>query len=182
MIRHAAFALLALLCLTVSSEAQSVSRDMRDLPPVAEVNGPRGWQVWCRAHSDSCVAARAATLALTPANWQTLNGVWADLAGRFVRVNDTGRQDVWRAAWRGDCEDFALNLRERLIKAGVPRGALDLVVGFTEHGEAHTVLAIHSAHGTLIADVRQDRLLPWHALPYTWLAMEQAGSAQWRRF
>ncbi len=85
------------------------------------------------------------------------------------RVNQTIRpvedgggplDDVWRVApAAGDCDDFAVTKRTELIRAGLPVGALRLMVGRTPQGEGHAVLAVRTTGGDLVLDNLTDQIL-----------------------
>lgn len=72
---------------------------------------------------------------------------------RFEYVSDLaqyGVRDKWVASYRGDCEDFALVLRERLAARGIESRILSVI---TETGDRHAVL---EAQG-MIMDNRSKR-------------------------
>jgi len=74
----------------------------------------------------------------------------------------------------GDCEDFVLEKRHRLLQAGVPLSALKIAICTTETGEMHAVLAIDTDRGTYVLDNRHKMVKAWGDLPYKWL-MRQSG-------
>ncbi len=76
---------------------------------------------------------------------------WERPRGRWVRRLLGG----WRWLLAGDCEDFALELRE-VMAVFLPGGCLRLGPCWAERGAPHVVLAIDTGtHGTLIADNRR---------------------------
>lgn len=168
--------ILLLSILPASIEAKSLLDHVRGDP----VLGPIGWQRWCLADLEDClpqgisvVSGRDAARLLAPAK----ASVDARSAGRADAVGD----DFWsEASSYGDCEDFALAYRRELLRLGVPRGALRLVVAETERGERHAVLAVETDGGTQILDVRQTRPVSWRALGYTWLGVEDSYLPLWR--
>lgn len=154
----------------------------------------------------------AAIVALTPERHGELTAVHKQVGHDVTFQRDLatyGREDWWarptfakapaglpaeaRRAKAGDCEDFALAYRARLVEAhGWPAGALRLALCETETGERHVVLTCETTGGTWILDNRLaapvlwTRLLPpgfgGQAPPaYRWLARERPGRFLWER-
>jgi predicted transglutaminase-like cysteine proteinase len=80
---------------------------------------------------------------------------------RTIRpINDqasagNGAGDDWELSPRqGDCEDFAITKRHRLIALGWPSSALRLAVATTPWGEGHAVLVVRTDRGDLVLDNR----------------------------
>ena len=67
---------------------------------------------------------------------------------------------------RGDCEDYALLKRQRLMQAGWPASALLMTVVMDEKNEGHAVLTARTAHGDFILDNKTDDLKLWHKTSY----------------
>jgi predicted transglutaminase-like cysteine proteinase len=79
----------------------------------------------------------------------------------------------------GDCEDYALEKRRRLIAAGVPESALSLAVAFTARGESHAVLMISLESGDWVLDNLTPWATPWQDLNYRWVERQVPGTALW---
>ncbi len=80
-------------------------------------------------------------------------------------IDDSAKHGVpeyWEIALRGDCEDYALWCRQELAKRGI---AADLVLCFTETGEAHLVCSVDG----WILDNRHTRVKRRDSLRYQWL-------------
>lgn len=75
-----------------------------------------------------------------------------------------GVPEHWDISLKGDCEDYALWCREELKKHGI---ASDLVVCFTETGEAHLVCSVEG----WILDNRYKTVRRRDDLKYTWLGL-----------
>jgi|GEM_PF-1663521 len=147
---------------------------VRDLAGGA-IRGPAGWEVWCAGHPDECPRDTPAIVTLEPATARLMERVFHDVHARITPEEEPPGRDVWRIVegpGHGDCEDYALTWREELVRAGLPRAALDIAVAETEQGEIHAVLAIHTDHGTIVFDNRHKTPKPWASLPYAWLALE----------
>ncbi|ALL14892.1 transglutaminase-like cysteine peptidase [Caulobacter henricii] len=79
----------------------------------------------------------------------------------------------------GDCEDYALEKRRRLIEAGVSSDALTLAVVITRSGERHAVLVAAFDAGDVVLDNLTPWPTPWAELGYTWVQRQVAGTSTW---
>ncbi|KSB87512.1 hypothetical protein AS593_17745 [Caulobacter vibrioides] len=79
----------------------------------------------------------------------------------------------------GDCEDYALEKRRRLIEAGVPAAALSMAVAVTARGESHAVLVVAMDQGDWVLDNLTPWATPWGELNYRWIQRQAPGSAAW---
>lgn len=74
----------------------------------------------------------------------------------------TGFGDEWSLSPQsGDCEDYAITKRHRLIAAGWPSRSLRLAVAKTPWGEGHAVLIVKTDEGDLVLDNRTDAIKPF---------------------
>jgi predicted transglutaminase-like cysteine proteinase len=86
-----------------------------------------------------------------------------------------GRRDYWalplsrpgRAA--GDCEDFVMEKRHRLLAAGFPMAQLSIALLRTRWGETHAVLLVETDEGALVLDNRSDEVRPWWRAKERWI-------------
>jgi len=70
---------------------------------------------------------------------------------------------------RGDCEDYALLKRKRLIARGWPESALLLTVVRDEKGEGHAVLTARTVQGDFILDNKVDEVKSWNRTRYEFI-------------
>lgn len=78
-----------------------------------------------------------------------------------------GVTDFWTIPTaRGDCEDYVLLKRKRLIALGWPASALLVTVVRDERGEGHAVLTARTAQGDFILDNKTDEIKVWHRTGY----------------
>ncbi|MGE3067416.1 MAG: transglutaminase-like cysteine peptidase [Hyphomicrobiaceae bacterium] len=81
-----------------------------------------------------------------------------------------GQTEYWTIPTdRGDCEDYALLKRKRLIARGWPASALLMTVVRDEKGEGHAVLTARTQIGDLILDNKNDEVKPWYRTPYRYV-------------
>tara|TARA_R110002012_G_scaffold315261_1_gene528903 strand:+ start:14805 stop:15293 length:489 start_codon:yes stop_codon:yes gene_type:complete len=122
-----------------------------EAPPIA-------YQIFC-IRFGGCDPGGAASIATT-------RGLMADLERVTKAVNASIRYrpddgEVWKAnVTAGDCEDYALTKRGRLIRMGYPPSALRMAIGHTQRGESHAVLVVKTMAGDFVLDNLTDRVLP----------------------
>lgn len=120
----------------------------------------------------------SAAVELTGSKWAELSLI-NSAVNRLPYKDDVDlyhQEDFWERITTkgGDCEDYALEKRVRLLKKGWPLEALRLTVCLDETGVGHAVLAVDTSKGTMVLDNRHDRPMPWDSLPYYWI-MQQEG-------
>lgn len=74
----------------------------------------------------------------------------------------------------GDCEDFAITKRHRLIALGWPSSDLRLAVAVTKAGEGHLVLVVRTSTGDLVLDNRTNAIKPWNRTGLAWSKIQSA--------
>jgi len=62
---------------------------------------------------------------------------------------------------QGDCEDFALTKRKKLIEMGWSSRSLRIAVALTGRGEGHAVLIAKTSEGDLVLDNRTSAIKDW---------------------
>lgn len=136
-------------------------------------NPPIGWVEHCGREPAECSAPDlpARDLTLTPAALRLLTSVNDGVNREIAPVTDAeqwGVAERWDFAetGRGDCEDYVLLKRRRLVAAGVPRQALLVTVVRDETGDGHAVLTVKTDRGDFVLDNQRAEILPWTATGY----------------
>ncbi len=82
-----------------------------------------------------------------------------------------GQEEYWAYPdnGAGDCEDYALEKRRRLMALGVPAGNLLITVARQPNGDGHAVLTVRTSMGEFILDNLEARVLAWTDTEYTYL-------------
>jgi predicted transglutaminase-like cysteine proteinase len=81
-----------------------------------------------------------------------------------------GQTEYWTIpTTRGDCEDYALLKRKRLIARGWPISSLLMTVVRDERGEGHAVLTARTVQGDFILDNKIDEVKVWYRTPYEYV-------------
>ena len=76
---------------------------------------------------------------------------------------------------RGDCEDYVLAKRSRLIAEGIPASLLSIALAQTRYGEDHAVLLISTAEGDYVLDNLTDRIEHWTQSGLRWQSRQRPG-------
>lgn len=99
-----------------------------------------------------------------------------------------GVEDFWTIMsgrkTAGDCEDYAITKRQRLIDLGVPANDLRLCVCYAPNGEGHAVLTIDIGVVTYVLDNNYDDLKTYTYLKdagYQFIARQAATGYNWVR-
>lgn len=156
--------------------------------PIGFVRFCRTWPEECTSQNETAaVAAEAAPAAagansalpaLTAAAWRELQRIDAEVDRDIIPMRDplaSGSRDLWSLApASGDCEDYALTKRHRLLEAGWPAAALLVAVVRDELRGPHAVLVVRTDRGDMILDNLSARIVPWHKLPYRWIKRQSA--------
>jgi predicted transglutaminase-like cysteine proteinase len=83
----------------------------------------------------------------------------------------------WRIApSQGDCNDYAVTKRHRLIEAGLPSRSLVLAVVKTAGGEGHLVLVVKTTGGDFVLDNLDAGIRPWFETHYEWVSRQSSAN------
>jgi predicted transglutaminase-like cysteine proteinase len=141
---------------------------------------PFAYIVFCQAHADDCRVrpGMSAPMSFTQI-WSDLNSVNRSVnveIAAHADVDASGHpNDVWTLSPKsGDCEDYVLTKRHRLMVLGWPSRQLLIAVAATPTGEGHAVLVVRTPNGDLVLDNRSDRIERPNATDLTWLKVQSA--------
>jgi predicted transglutaminase-like cysteine proteinase len=161
--------MLALFATPAGSAAAERPQYMPQYIPVGEVTrSPIGWVEFCVEYDPECktTSSVARDIVLSADAWKDLQRVnlWVN-----TNVKPMTDMDHWGVVERwnypddgyGDCEDYVLQKRRMLIKAGWPREALLITVVRDRNGDGHAVLTVKTDKGEFILDNQSDEILPW---------------------
>lgn len=135
---------------------------------------PFAFVKFCKNNPADCTrGAGAATIALDAVRERELRRVNATVNRSIRAVNDSDGRDVWQAGVAsGDCEDFALTKRRKLISLGWSPRALRMAVVRTRSGEGHAVLVVKTSRGDLVLDNRTGIIKPWRQTDLSWVKIQ----------
>ena len=163
------------------------------LPPVAQPllsgNPARpilAWVDFCQRFEKDCrIDLREPdTIRMSPQVWALLTDVNKSVNRSITSVTDLdhwGVLDRWDYATDGlgDCEDYQLLKRKKLVEAGLPRRALLMTVVLDENNEGHAVLMVRTDRGDYILDNKRDGIFTWQSTGYTYIKRESQIDTSW---
>jgi predicted transglutaminase-like cysteine proteinase len=183
----------ALTFIAISAAAQAQTQTGSILPslsqPVAKVGTAKpipGWVRFCQQNPAECAVdpSEPATIELTVKDWKTLNRINQQVNADIEPRSDEdqwGVEDRWDFAedGYGDCEDYQLVKRKRLVEAGFPRRALRMTVVIDEEGAGHAVMMVRTNRGDFILDNKRNAILPWQRTNYVYIKREGDEGVAW---
>jgi predicted transglutaminase-like cysteine proteinase len=72
----------------------------------------------------------------------------------------------------GDCNDYAVSKRAKLLARGWPARTLLLSEVVTSWGEHHLILVVRTSTGDLVLDNLTPQIRSWSRAPYRWVRMQ----------
>ena len=187
------FAAISIALAFTATAAQAQTQTGSILPgasqPVAQVGIAKpimGWVRFCERNPAECAvdASEPGIVQLGAKEWQTLVRINQQVNAAIKPKTDMdhwGIEDIWDFAedGYGDCEDYQLVKRKRLVEAGFPRRALRMTVVIDEEGAGHAVMMVRTNRGDFILDNKRNAVLPWHRTGYTYIKREGDQSMAW---
>lgn len=145
---------------------------------------PFGHMEYCQRHRYDC-GRHGGVAGLANARIATLQRVNVSVNRSIEPMSDQkahGRREVWLASTRaGDCEDYVLAKRNKLLRRGFKPGHLRIAVG-RSRGEVHAVLVVRTRQGDLVLDNNTDEVLPVNRSRMRFAKLQSAtDSAKWVR-
>ncbi len=132
------------------------------------VYAPLGSLYFCKQNPNQCVtrSARGITahkgaIVLDAKSIATINAINRSV-NRSMRPLAERFGDRWEIGTRsGDCEDYALTKRDKLIRSGFPTSAVLMATATVPGMGEHAVLVVRTDAGDYVLDNLTDKVLPW---------------------
>jgi predicted transglutaminase-like cysteine proteinase len=179
-------ALAGLFIVTCAATAQAQSAAPSHVMPTAGwASAPVGHVAFCRAYPQECAAAaKSHPVRLDRERWLQLVRINEQVNRTITPVTDLelyGVEEMWiLPTTEGDCEDYVVLKRRKLVQEGWPAGALLITVVFDEEGEGHAVLTVRTDRGDLILDNKTDAIHPWGRTAYRYVKRQsEADPKRW---
>lgn len=178
--------MIALSAVMVASSSAPIyaatnSRDViqtRRLVESGAARAPLGFQIFCLTNKSHCRGGGRSSVAFSDALLKKLNSVNRSV-NRSIRPR-RDRGDVWSINVKsGDCEDYVLTKRSRLISAGVSASALRIAYVKTRSGISHAVLIIRTNKGDFVLDNLNNRIKEWNKTGLKFIAMSGSNPRHW---
>jgi len=170
---------LLLLSGVALANSASVLRGQDYASPFMRVFGltqpPYGFVGFCERTPQECAQGpqEEQRFNATPARLAELDAINRAVNREIEPVTDLelyGVTDFWTIpTTKGDCEDYVLLKRKRLMDRGWPASALLITVVRDERGEGHAVLTARTMQGDFILDNKTDEIRVWHRTRYDFI-------------
>ena len=156
------------------------------MPTGGRTTQPIGHYEFCQRETGECSqkTAKKAPVELTRKLWSAIieinNAVNAAVEPR-TDMEIWGKEEVWSYPTNvGDCEDYALEKRRRLMAIGVAPADLLMTVARQPNGDGHAVLTVRTSRGDFILDNLEGKVKLWSETPYTYLKRQsERNSGAW---
>jgi predicted transglutaminase-like cysteine proteinase len=152
----------------------------------ARATQPIGHYEFCRQLPAECRVrgAKPAPQAATGKFWSLLSSVNGAVNAQVRPRTDMemwGKEEVWSLPGEfGDCEDYVIEKRRRLMSMGIPAGNLLITVLRQENGDGHAVLTVRTSAGDYVLDNLDSRIRLWSSTEYTYLKRQsERDSGAW---
>ncbi len=136
---------------------------------------PIGHYEFCQRHPDECkIRTRpAAAPRITEYGWTLVRKINMEVNKAITPMTDQeiyGRDEYWEyPVDAGDCEDFVLLKRRKLMEQGFSASDLLITVVRKPDGEGHAVLTLRTSEGDFVLDNLENDVKPWYETHYTFL-------------
>ncbi|MCZ7850884.1 transglutaminase-like cysteine peptidase [Agrobacterium salinitolerans] len=136
---------------------------------------PIGHYEFCQKYADDCNIRSKVTPPprVTEYGWGVIREINTSVNTTIVAMTDQeiyGKDEVWEyPTTAGDCEDFVLLKRKKLIERGFSVADLLITVVRKPDGEGHAVLTLRTTDGDYILDNLTDDVKLWTDTNYTYL-------------
>ena len=166
------------LCVGIPAQAQDIAaleptvRAPQFMRVFANAQPPYGFVHFCEVQASECAAGSNDDnrFQATPDRLSELDAINRTVNHEIEPATDIeiyGVTELWTLpATRGDCEDFALLKRHRLIEQGWPAGSLLMTVVRDEKNEGHAVLTARTSLGDYVLDNKAESVKLWNQTPY----------------
>lgn len=174
----------ALLALILAASFDATTGTANAAEPFMHTGGrttqPVGHYELCRRIPSECkqTTAKQPPIQLTRKLWAAMVDVNNAVNTMVTPKTDAeiwGKEEVWSYPDQvGDCEDYVLEKRRELMRAGVPAGSLLITVVRQRSGDGHAVLTVRTSNGDYILDNLEPRIMAWTDTDYTYLKQQSS--------
>lgn len=135
---------------------------------------PIGHYQFCQKNRRECSGTRNTGPAkVTAVGWRVIRDVNASVNRTITPMTDRdlfGKDEYWTYPdGAGDCEDFVLLKRKKLMERGFSPADLLITVVRKPDGEGHAVLTVRTSEGDFILDNLENKVTLWSETPYRYL-------------
>lgn len=152
----------------------------------AATSVPIGHYEFCKKLPQECGPndQQVVVASLTPSTWNQLLEVNSAVNATVAPVTDKNQyavEELWTyPQGAGDCEDYVLEKRRRLINDGWAVSTLLIAVVQQQSGAGHAVLVVRTDRGDLVLDNQDGDIHLWNETPYNYIKRQsQADAGKW---
>ena len=139
---------------------------------------PIQFQIFCLLNPSECRNSVQKVVTARKSVMSILTRVNSAVNREIIPRADT--TDTWTIASRyGDCDDYVMTKRHRLIKAGIPSSALRVAAVRTSWGEGHAVLLVKTTAGEFVLDNLRKNIVTRAQSNYHYVTVESGNSSVW---
>lgn len=164
----------------------SASLPVRPATRLMEANEqptPIGYVMFCMNYASQCKpVAGGRRLTLNNRTWSLITSVNRNVNERIAPDAQKGTVDWSLTTTSGNCNDFAVQKRDELIRRGVAPAALSLSVVVTPRNEGHLILTVRTDQGDFVLDNLRDSIVAWNRTGYRWVSVQSSSNPnEWVR-
>ncbi|MCO6187237.1 transglutaminase-like cysteine peptidase [Rhizobium sp. L1K21] len=165
--------------LTVAdASAISLGSASRQHNSTARSNAPLQFQLFCLQNPADCRSSGPAKISYTSKVRKLLTQVNSQVNRQIKPRRE--KTDVWQISTReGDCDDYVMTKRHKLMAAGIPSSALRIAVVKTKKGAGHAVLVVKTSAGELVLDNLRKNIVSRQASGYRYVTVSSANPMRW---
>jgi predicted transglutaminase-like cysteine proteinase len=138
-----------------------------------KAESPPGWSDFCAQYSGECEGKTRTprVIVITSQMWRMISDVNEYVNAHIQPMTEAerrGKENVWSFAedGRGDCKDYVLVKRRKLVEAGLPRESLLVAIVWTAQEQGHAVLIAHTDRGDFVLDNLMPNIMLWSDAAY----------------
>jgi predicted transglutaminase-like cysteine proteinase len=171
--RKCAMAFLGVAAAGLLSQAQAFAA--QPMVTGSLTSQPIGHYEFCKANPAECMirTRNSRPERMNGALWRRIVSVNVAVNAAVRPMNDFdiyGKDEVWAYPHgAGDCEDYVLEKRRRLMQKGMSPANLLITVVRKPDGEGHAVLTVRTSKGDFILDNLTDSVRQWDETGYRFL-------------
>ncbi|WP_337271189.1 transglutaminase-like cysteine peptidase [Oryzifoliimicrobium ureilyticus] len=153
------------------SAGKSISKIVEaDLQPT-----PIGYVLFCVNNPYQCRrVAGGRRMPLNERTWNLISSVNQQVNARISPDAKKGTADWSLTTTYGNCNDYAVQKRDELIRRGVAPAALSLSVVVTPSNEGHLILTVRTDQGDFVLDNLRNGIVAWNKTGYRWVSVQSS--------
>lgn len=121
---------------------------------------PPGFYVYCKDHPEECLPVEPAVLT---SDWMPVLEKVNREVNASIKYKSEGKwnEDIWTVSpIEGDCDDYTVTKKQKLVELGVPRGAMRAAYVSTPANPDHVFLIVSTVLGDFVLDNETDEVYP----------------------